>query len=154
MNNQKPFVFGNSNQQQGLIDLREELPPVPEEVEEDDDSDGYAPTEIVDTPLMEDDDMIARGGTEETQESERTEPDVEQIPSSRCRSSEDLDDVPISIRRRLSETQLPTESRATESRAPESPLDQTWNRTGTFGAGLELAGRGFEGTNFAEGKDE
>ena len=83
MNNQKPFNFGNSNQQQGFIDLRVELPPVPEEVEQDDYSDGYAPTEIVDTPLMEDDDMIAREGTEETQKSERTEPDVEQIPSSR-----------------------------------------------------------------------
>ena len=93
-----------------------------------------------------------REGTEESLESARTEPDAEVIPPSRRRSSEHLDDVPVSIRRRLSEsqTQLPTESRATESRASSSPLVQSWQRSGTSGPGVDIANRGFEDANLAE----
>ena len=156
LQNQKPFVFGGSGHQQGYLDMREELPPV-HEGEEEDESDGYTPTEVGDTPLVEEaEEVPMREGTEETLESAMTEPDVELIPSSRRRSSEHLDDVPIQIRRRLSESQaqLPTESRATESRASTSPLVQTWQGSGTSGPGVEMANRGFEGAHIAENQDE
>ena len=152
LQNQKPFVFGGQGVQQGYLDLREELPPV-QEGEEENESDGYSPTEVGDTPLIDEvEEVPMREGTEESLESARTEPDAEVIPPSRRRSSEHLDDVPISIRRRLSEsqTQLPTESRATESRASSSPLVQSWQRSGTSGPGVDIANRGFEDANLAE----
>ena len=50
--------------------------------------------------------------------------------------------------------QSPTESsRAQRPVSEESPLAETWRRTGTTGPGVALAGRGFDQTNLATEED-
>ena len=142
LHRQPIFQFGERNQQQGYLDLRNELPPVPEEDEDDDGV--YEPPEPGEIAVEpEQQEQVSR----ETS-AVNTEPEVEMMPPSRRRSLEEHHDVPVSIRRRLSKTQTqsPTESRATESRAaPEtSPLVENWNRTGTTGPGVQMADRGFD----------
>ena len=86
------------------------------------------------------------------------------IPGSRRRSREQeniLDDVPISIRRRISgsaatESRAPvplegTSSQRTESRA--SPLAESMERAGTTGAGLDLMSEGWNRSNYTTAKD-
>ena len=86
------------------------------------------------------------------------------IPGSRRRSREQeniLDDVPISIRRRISgsaatESSAPVppeglSSQPTESRA--SPLAESMERAGTMGAGLDLMSEGWNRSNYATAKD-
>ena len=96
--------------------------------------------------------------------STQEEPDLDMIPGSRRvpREQENiLDDVPISIRRKISgsaatESRAPvplegTSSQPTESRA--SPLAESMERAGTTGAGLDLMSEGWTRSNYATAKD-
>ena len=79
------------------------------------------------------------------------------IPSSRRRSADSILEAPTVTRRRIaSDGQSPTESRAAgRTVSEESPLTETWRRTGRTGSGVDLANRGYDQTNLAaENLDE
>ena len=145
------------------MDVEKELPTVhEEEQEEDSESDGeYTPSIAPQQERLPQDVPIESDGDEEMSRETTREPEMERIPSSRRRSAESLigssDDN--TEEHAVSSGQSPTESRATESRAErpaseESPLAETWRRTGTTGPGVDLAGRGFDQTNLALRREE
>ena len=107
----------------GCVDAREAL----EMIEEEGEDDYPPPTPVADD---EDEDGILRNEEEDSTQQDRErrrsiagtveEPDEEMIPSrSRSRNDLLLDDVPITIRRRLSSGSLPSESRASTEHEEE-----------------------------------
>ena len=150
----------------GFVDISETIEPI------EDGEDEYIPTSPMETPEEEDEGAMqaeenVREGRQRNQSLATTteEPDIEVIPGSRRRSREHealLDDVPHSVRRRISDSVL-TESRApaimerassqpSESRA--SPLAESMERAGTTGAGLEIMAEGWNRSNYTTAKDE
>ena len=152
----------------GFVDISHPLDDI-EEGEEDNSE--YEMESPIPTPVEDDEGMVEidEGMRERRQRfqskaSTMEEPDLEIIPGSRRRSREQeniLDDVPISIRRRISgsaatESRAPaplegTSSQPTESRA--SPLAESMERAGTTGAGLDLMSEGWNRSNYTTAKD-
>ena len=125
----------------GFIDASAPLEPVEEE-EQIENGHEQSEEEEEDEEVVEDERPM-RNVRRRRQESQATEaePEQEEIPGSRRRSrveDELLDDVPITIRRRIGSEA--TESRANDSAtgSNQSPLVEAMQRAGTTGAGLDL----------------
>ena len=145
----------------GFIDATRPLHSIQEDPEMD--ADDLQEASDDETPQLEETPFYQRRERLESQATQE-EPDQEMIPPSRRRSREerasDAADVPVSMRRRLSERDSrPTESRAsesgsvpTESRAePEvSPLMEAFQRAGETGPGVDLAQEGWNRSHLAD----